>query len=125
METGSHLLVGTKKAMEETFGSTAHGSGRTMSRTQAKRDFRGDTLLKNMRDKGIYVRSVTMHGLAEEAGGAYKDVDEVVETLHNSGISKKVVKLIPIGNIKGLASPSFLRLMPLLIGLVLLLKAIF
>ncbi|HLD02771.1 MAG TPA: RtcB family protein, partial [Candidatus Nanoarchaeia archaeon] len=101
METGSHLLVGTQKAMEETFGSTAHGSGRIMSRTQAKRDFSGDTLLKSMREKGIYVRSVSMHGLAEEAGGAYKDVDEVVETLHNSGISKKVVKLIPVGNIKG------------------------
>ena len=101
METGSHLLVGTQKAMDETFGSTAHGSGRTMSRTQAKREFDGDALLKSMRDKGIYVKSTTMPGLAEEAGNAYKDVDEVVETLHSSGISRKVVKLVPIGNIKG------------------------
>lgn len=122
METGSHLLVGTQKAMEETFGSTAHGSGRTMSRTQAKREFQGTDLLKSMRDRGIYVRSVTMPGLAEEAGKAYKDVDEVVETLHNSGISKKVVKLIPVGNIKGLVKVGFLQLALLLLGGALILK---
>ncbi len=101
METGSHLLVGTEKAMQETFGSTAHGSGRTMSRTQAKREVRGDKLQQQMYQKGIYVKAVSMQGLAEEAGVAYKDINEVVETLHIAGISKKIAGLKPIANIKG------------------------
>jgi tRNA-splicing ligase RtcB len=101
METGSYLLVGTQKAMEETFGSTAHGSGRTMSRTAAKRSVRGNELQKRMLEHGIYVKAATMDGLAEEAGMAYKDISQVVETMHRAGISKKVVALRPIGNIKG------------------------
>ncbi|MDG7027721.1 MAG: RtcB family protein [Nitrososphaerota archaeon] len=101
METGSYLLVGTKKAMEETFGSTAHGSGRTMSRTAAKREVRGAELQKKMLDRGIYVKAATMDGLAEEAGMAYKDISEVVETMDRAGISRKVVALRPVGNIKG------------------------
>jgi len=101
METGSYLLVGTQKAMEETFGSTAHGSGRTMSRTAAKREWRGAELQKKMLDHGIYVKAATMDGLAEEAGLAYKDISEVVETMDRAGISKKVAALRPIGNIKG------------------------
>ncbi|MBI3841076.1 MAG: RtcB family protein, partial [Thaumarchaeota archaeon] len=101
METGSYLLVGTQEAMEETFGSTAHGSGRTMSRTQAKREVRGADLQKRMLDRGIYVKAATMDGLAEEAGMAYKDISEVVETMDRAGISKKVVALRPVGNIKG------------------------
>ena len=101
METGSYLLVGTQKAMEETFGSTAHGSGRTMSRTAAKREVRGAELQRKMLDRGIYVKAATMDGLAEEAGMAYKDISEVVETMDRAGISKKVVALRPIGNIKG------------------------
>ena len=101
METGSHLLVGTQKAMDETFGSTAHGSGRTMSRHKAKKTFRGAELQKSMEKKGIYVKSVSMGGLAEEAGRAYKDINEVVDVLHNYGITKKVVGLVPVGNVKG------------------------
>jgi tRNA-splicing ligase RtcB len=101
METGSYLLVGTQKAMEDTFGSTAHGSGRTMSRTAAKREVRGADLQKRMLDHGIYVKAATMDGLAEEAGMAYKDISEVVETMDVAGISKKVVALRPVGNIKG------------------------
>ncbi len=101
METGSYLLVGTQKAMEETFGSTAHGSGRTMSRTAAKREVRGAELQRKMMDRGIYVKAATMDGLAEEAGMAYKDISEVVETMDRAGISKKVVALRPVGNIKG------------------------
>ncbi len=101
METGSYLCVGTKKAEEETFGSTMHGSGRTMSRTQAKHEIRGETLQKDMQKKGIYVRSVSMSGLAEEAGAAYKDISEVVQTMDTAGISKKVVALKPLGNVKG------------------------
>lgn len=101
METGSYLLVGTQEAMDQTWGSTAHGSGRTMSRAAAKRQVRGDKLQKDMEKKGIYVRSVSMSGLAEEAGMAYKNVDEVIRTCHEAGISKMVTKLVPIGNVKG------------------------
>ncbi len=101
METGSYLLLGTEKAMEETFGSTAHGSGRTMSRTAAKRTVRGDELQRKMLEHGIYVKAATMDGLAEEAGMAYKDISAVVDTMDRAGISKKVVALRPIGNIKG------------------------
>ena len=101
METGSYLLVGTEKAMEDTFGTTAHGSGRTMSRSAAKRQVRGDKIQKDMESKGIYVKSASMQGLAEEAGFAYKDINEVVKTLKIAGISKPVVQLRPRANVKG------------------------
>ncbi len=101
METGSYLLVGTERAMQETFGSTMHGSGRTMSRHQAKRSVRGEQLKKDMAQRGIIVKAVSMSGLAEEAGFAYKDICEVVESVHRAGITLKVAELRPIGNIKG------------------------
>jgi tRNA-splicing ligase RtcB len=101
MQTGSFLLTGTEKAMEETFGSTMHGAGRTMSRSAAKKMVRGDQLMRTMAENGILVKAASMPGLAEEAGIAYKDISEVVETMDILGISKKVVKLQPIGNIKG------------------------
>ncbi|MDO8628578.1 MAG: RtcB family protein [Nanoarchaeota archaeon] len=101
METGSALLVGTNKADQETFSSTAHGSGRTMSRTQAKNMIRGEELLNNMLKKGIYVKTSSMSGLAEEAGTAYKNISDVVHAITTAGISKPVVNLIPIGNVKG------------------------
>jgi len=101
METGSFLLVGTEKAMTETFGSTMHGSGRTMSRTKAKKEVVGAELKKKMEEAGIIVKSVSMSGLAEEAGFAYKDITEVVETMEMAGVSRKVVGLKPIGNVKG------------------------
>ncbi len=100
METGSYLLVGTDGS-DETFASTAHGAGRTMSRAQAKREVRGDQLQKDMERKGIYVHAVTMGGLAEEAGKAYKDINVVVDSLDRAGITKPVVALKPIGNVKG------------------------
>jgi tRNA-splicing ligase RtcB len=101
MQTGSFLLAGTEKAMEETFGSTMHGAGRTMSRSAAKKMVRGDQLMRTMAENGILVKAASMPGLAEEAGIAYKDISEVVETMDTLGISKKVVKLKPLGNIKG------------------------
>src|SRR3989338_2321038 len=101
METGSYLLLGTDHADQETFASTAHGAGRTMSRAAAKREVRGDQLVKDMEKQGIYVHAVTMSGLAEEAGKAYKDINAVVETLEKTGITKRVVALKPIGNVKG------------------------
>jgi tRNA-splicing ligase RtcB len=101
METGSALLVGTAHAMEETFGSTAHGSGRTMSRGQAKRSVRGERLLRDMEERGIVVRAASMAGVAEEAGFAYKNLDDVVDVLHRLDLSRRVVSLRPIGNVKG------------------------
>lgn len=101
METGSALLVGTDRAMSETWGSTAHGAGRTMSRAQAKRQIRGDTLINDMAARGIVVRAASASGVAEEAGFAYKDLTAVVDALERVGISRTVVSLSPIGNIKG------------------------
>jgi len=101
METGSYVCVGTKKAMLETFGSTMHGSGRTMSRTKAKGLVKGEQLQAEMEAKGIYVKSASYAGLAEEAGMAYKDISEVIATMDEIGISKKVFSLKPVGNVKG------------------------
>jgi len=100
METGSYLLVGVPSG-EQTFFTTAHGSGRTMSRTKAKKLYNGKQLQQQMQARGIYVRSVSYAGLAEEAGSAYKDIDEVIEATEMAGISKRVVRFIPIGNVKG------------------------
>tara|TARA_Y100000310_G_scaffold272474_1_gene287439 strand:- start:5114 stop:8074 length:2961 start_codon:yes stop_codon:yes gene_type:complete len=101
METGSYLLVGTKKAEQETFGSTAHGSGRVMSRRKAKQLVRGDQLQKDMEKHGIYVKTTSYSGLAEEGGYAYKPVTEVVDAISKAGISTPVVSLKPKGNVKG------------------------
>jgi tRNA-splicing ligase RtcB len=100
METGSYLLAGIASG-SESFYSTCHGSGRLMSRHQAKRTFSGRELQKQMEEQGIYVLTSSYPGLAEEAGGAYKNVDEVIEATEKGGLSKAVAKLIPIGNIKG------------------------
>ena len=101
METGSYLLVGTSRADTESFGSTMHGAGRTMSRAQAKRTVRGAQLQRDMAQRGILVKAVSMAGLAEEAGIAYKNISDVVESVETAGITKKVAELLPIGNIKG------------------------
>ena len=100
METGSYLLVGTDGA-DETFASTAHGAGRTMSRAAAIRDIDGTALQKDMEKRGIYVHGTSMKGLAEEAGKAYKDIETVVDSLEAAGITRRVVALKPIGNVKG------------------------
>ncbi|MFW5975837.1 MAG: RtcB family protein [Alkalispirochaetaceae bacterium] len=100
METGSYLLLGRPEG-EATFFTTAHGSGRIMGRRQAKREFRGDDLKEGLRRRGIYVRAVSNSGLAEEAGGAYKSIDAVVDAADRAGLSRKVVRLTPVGNIKG------------------------
>jgi tRNA-splicing ligase RtcB len=100
METGSYLMVGMPSG-RQTFFSTAHGSGRLMSRTRAKKQWRGQQLQREMEARGIYVRSASWSGLAEEAGGAYKNIDEVIEATECAGISKRVVRFTPLGNIKG------------------------
>lgn len=101
METGSYLLLGTKTAEQLTFSSTAHGSGRTMSRVKAKKMVQGQYLQKDMEKRGIYVKSSSFAGLAEEAGFAYKDIHEVVRSIEQAAISQPVASFLPIGNIKG------------------------
>ena len=101
MGTASYVLVGQKKALEESFGSTCHGAGRRMSRTQAKKEIRGSQLKQELAEKGIVINAGSLSGLAEEAPEAYKDIDEVVEIIHKSGIAKKVARLKPLVVIKG------------------------
>jgi tRNA-splicing ligase RtcB len=101
METGSYLLSGTKTALSISFGSTAHGSGRIMSRHQAKQKIRGEELWQKMAKEGIMVKGASWGGLAEEAGLAYKNIADVVESVEKAGISTPVASFKPIGNIKG------------------------
>jgi len=101
MGTASYVLVGTEKAMAETFGSTCHGAGRVLSRTAAKKASQGRNLKRELEDKGIHVRWTGRSTLAEEMPDAYKDISQVVNVAHGSGISKKVAKLRPIAVIKG------------------------
>jgi tRNA-splicing ligase RtcB len=100
METGSYVLAGAPGATAS-FYSTAHGSGRTMSRRRARRLVRGRELQDRMAAQGILVRAATLKGLAEEAGLAYKDVDAVAESTEQAGLSKRVAHLLPVGNVKG------------------------
>lgn len=97
----SYVLVGTRRAMEETFGSTCHGAGRVQSRTQAKKASKGRPLHRELEDRGIYVMAASRATLVEEAPEAYKDVSQVVEVVHKAGISKKVARLRPWGVVKG------------------------
>ena len=101
MGTASYVLAGTEKAMEESFGSTCHGAGRRMSRHAALRQARGEEIRRELEQRGIAVESGSRRGLAEEAPFAYKDVDEVVEVVHNAGIASKIVRLRPLAVIKG------------------------
>ncbi len=101
MGTASYVLVGTQKAMEETFGSTCHGAGRVLSRKAAKKASKGRAIHRELEDKGIFVRWTGRSTLAEEMPEAYKDVSQVVEVVHEAGISKKVARLRPIGVVKG------------------------
>lgn len=101
MGTASYLLVGTSKGMKETFGSTAHGAGRLMSRMQAKKQFWGETVKKELEKNKIYVKSKSWKGIAEESPGAYKDIEEVVRVSHKAGIGNLVARVRPIAVIKG------------------------
>lgn len=101
MGTASWVLLGTEGSMEQSFGSTCHGAGRTMSRKKAKKMVRGDRLKDELENRGISIRAGSMPGLAEEAPQAYKDVDAVVEVVARAGIAKKVARLRPVAVIKG------------------------
>ncbi|MEM4536578.1 MAG: RtcB family protein, partial [Nitrososphaerota archaeon] len=101
MGTASWILLGNPKAMEQTFGSTAHGAGREMSRAAAKRTRRATDIVNELRGRGIYIKADSMETIVEEADDAYKSVDKVVEVSHGVGIGTKVARLVPIGVIKG------------------------
>jgi tRNA-splicing ligase RtcB (3'-phosphate/5'-hydroxy nucleic acid ligase) len=101
MGTASWILLGNKKSFDLSFGSTAHGAGRTMSRSAAKRTHTVEGVRRSLESKGIYIKSLTKDGLVEETPDAYKDVDAVVDVSHSLGIATKVARLIPLGVIKG------------------------
>ena len=101
MGTSSWILLGQPNSMNLSFGSTAHGAGRTMSRSKARKNFSENEVKKSLNNKGIFIKALTRDGVVEETPQAYKDVDEVVNVSHNLGIATKVAKLVPIGVIKG------------------------
>jgi tRNA-splicing ligase RtcB len=101
MGTASWVLVGTEGSMAQSFGSTCHGAGRTMSRSRAKKEVQGGELRRELEQQGIRVRAGSLAGLAEEAPQAYKDVDQVIEVVHGAGIARKVARLVPVAVVKG------------------------
>ncbi|MFO7711507.1 MAG: RtcB family protein [Candidatus Woesearchaeota archaeon] len=101
MGTGSYLLVGSQTAEEQTFGSTAHGAGRVMSRMAAKKQFRADEISQELERKQIYVKAASRKGICEEAPLVYKDIDQVVKVSHAAGIGNIVAKVRPFGVVKG------------------------
>jgi tRNA-splicing ligase RtcB (3'-phosphate/5'-hydroxy nucleic acid ligase) len=101
MGRASYVLLGTQKAMEESFGSTCHGAGRVMSRSAAIASARGRRIDLELEAQGVIARARGRTGLAEEQPAAYKDVHEVVQTVHEAGLASKVARLRPLGVIKG------------------------
>ena len=97
----SFVAVGTEKAMKQSFGSTCHGAGRVLSRGAAKRSMKGRDVIRELENRGITIKAGSISSLAEEASQAYKDVSEVIEVVHQAGISKKVAMAVPMGVIKG------------------------
>jgi tRNA-splicing ligase RtcB len=101
MGTASYVLCGTERGLRETFGSALHGAGRSLSRNQAKKQFWGGDVIQELGNKGIIVRAHSKAGVAEEAPGAYKDVLQVVDIMHNAGLVRKVARLRPLICVKG------------------------
>jgi len=101
MGTASWVLVGAEGAMRESFGSVCHGAGRLMSRTAARKGQNARQVLERLEQQGILARSETRDGILEEIPEAYKDVDEVIEVVHQAGLARKVARLRPMGVIKG------------------------
>jgi len=97
----SFVAVGTQKAMDETFGSTCHGAGRVLSRGAARRSMKGSDIARELENRGITIKAGSISSLAEEASQAYKDITEVMDVVHQAGISRKVAMAIPMGVIKG------------------------
>ena len=100
MGTSSYILAGTEKSKEAWY-TVNHGAGRTMSRKAATRAISGPEVIKRLDQKGIIIKCQSLRGIAEEAPIAYKDIDNVVEVVHNAGLAKKIAKLIPLAVIKG------------------------
>jgi tRNA-splicing ligase RtcB len=101
MGTGSFILVGQEKAMQETFGSACHGAGRVMSRTQAIKLSRGRSISREMDDRGVLVMAGSKSTLGEEMPEAYKNLHDVVQVVHDAGIARKVARLKALACIKG------------------------
>jgi tRNA-splicing ligase RtcB len=101
MGTSSYVLAGGPRSLDLTFGSTAHGAGRALSRAQAKREYAAPDLQRTLRERGVHVRARSVGTLAEEAPGAYKDVDEVVRVSDELGLATRVARLRPLVNVKG------------------------
>ncbi len=101
MGTSSYVLVGTSKAEEVSFASTAHGAGRVSSRTQARREIKADDVKNSLQKKGIELEAGSYKGIVEESPEVYKDIDEVVEVSHKAGIGNLVARLKPLGVVKG------------------------
>jgi tRNA-splicing ligase RtcB (3'-phosphate/5'-hydroxy nucleic acid ligase) len=101
MGSCSFIAVGTERAMGETFGSTCHGAGRVLSRSAAKRNIKGADVLHEMQNRNITVRTGDISSLAEEASLAYKDINSIIDVVHQSGISRKIARTVPLGVIKG------------------------
>ncbi|MBI5045623.1 MAG: RtcB family protein [Candidatus Niyogibacteria bacterium] len=101
MGTASYILAGAEGAMENTFGTAAHGAGRSMSRTEARKHVEARALRERLEAEGIYVFAGSLRGIAEEAPAAYKDIDSVVDTVEAVGMAKKVARLRPLAVIKG------------------------
>ncbi|WP_148882050.1 RtcB family protein [Thermococcus aciditolerans] len=101
MGTASYVLAGAEGSMRETFGSSCHGAGRLLSRKAATRQYRGDRLRNELARQGIYIRAASLRVVAEEAPGAYKSVDNVVNVVHQAGIANLVARMRPMGVAKG------------------------
>ncbi len=101
MGTSSFLLAGTEYAMRETFGSSCHGAGRALSRTAARKLHPAEEVMAQLRAKGIYLQAKSHRVVSEEAPGAYKDIDQVVEISHRAGIARKIARMKPLGVAKG------------------------
>jgi len=101
MGRASYLLLGTDRAMRETFGTTCHGAGRVMSRGAAIRAARGRSIAKELAARGIIARARSREGLDEEQPDAYKDVNVVVDVVHRAGLARRVCRMRPMGVIKG------------------------
>jgi len=101
MGTASYVLVGLPGAMEQSFGSTCHGAGRTMSRTRARQQIEAGELRARLKQAGIVAEAGSSKGLVEEAPEAYKDIDAVVDIVDRAGIARKVARLVPVGVVKG------------------------
>ena len=101
MGTPSHILAGLESGMERAFGSACHGAGRNLSRSQAKKRFQGRDVVATLENQGVFVRAPNLRGVAEEAPGAYKDVNQVVDVAEAAGLAKKVAQVLPLISIKG------------------------